>query len=159
MIALNTKRLRVYTASQAAMEELIDIQTDDELKAAYQEMLDGYRMHPEQWQWYVVWIIEQKDGTYVGDICFKGLCPDGSTEIGYGLLDAYQGIGYATEAVSAAVHWALQQPGVSSVVAETEPNNRASQRVLEKVGFRPTGQMGEEGPRFSIQPQALCRII
>ncbi len=34
------------------------------------------------------------------------------------------------------------------VCAETEPGNIASQRVLEKAGFIPTGTNGEEGPRF-----------
>ena len=37
---------------------------------------------------------------------------------------------------------------VTRVEAETEPDNRASQRVLEKCGFLPSGTFGEEGPRF-----------
>ena len=35
--------------------------------------------------------------------------------------------------------------------AETDPDNIASQRVLEKAGFAPTGEQGEEGPRFLWQ--------
>lgn len=31
---------------------------------------------------------------------------------------------------------------------ETAPENAASQRVLEKNGFRFAGKFGEEGPRF-----------
>ncbi|RKM56670.1 N-acetyltransferase [Butyrivibrio sp. X503] len=42
----------------------------------------------------------------------------------------------------------LDQPGVSRVDAETDPDNKKSQRVLEKCGFVPSGIMGEEGPRF-----------
>ena len=95
-----------------------------------------------------IWFIELKDGTHVGDLCFKGLNADGSVEIGYGIVDEYQGKGCATEAAEAAVAWALEQPGVIRVEAETEPDNKASQRVLEKCGFVPTGTMGEEGPRF-----------
>ena len=79
---------------------------------------------------------------------FKGLNADGSVEIGYGISEIKQGNGYATEAVNAAVTWALKQPGVFRVEAETEPDNRASQRVLEKCGFIPSGIIGEEGPRF-----------
>ena len=44
--------------------------------------------------------------------------------------------------------WALKQPDVIRVEAETEPDNLASQRVLEKCGFLPSGTVGEEGPRF-----------
>ena len=40
-VALETERLRLYVASQAEMEQLIERQTDGELKKAYQEMLDG----------------------------------------------------------------------------------------------------------------------
>ena len=51
-------------------------------------------------------------------------------------------------AVDTAVEWALRQPGVCRVEAETDPENQKSQRVLEKCGFVPSGTIGEEGPRF-----------
>ena len=70
------------------------------------------------------------------------------TLVEYGVLEEYQGQGYATEAVRAAVDLALQQPGVTLVEAETEPDNRASPRVLEKCGFLPSGTVGKEGPRY-----------
>ena len=92
--------------------------------------------------------IEQKDGTHIGDLCFKGLNEDGSVEIGYGITEENQGKGYATEAVEAVIAWALNQSGVRQVEAETERDNKKSQRVLEKCGFSPLGINGEEGPRF-----------
>lgn len=148
MIKLTTGRLIIYTASVDEMQKIIDGQSDEILKEAYREMLRGSLDHPDQREWYAVWIIERKDGTNVGSLCFKGLQDDGSAEIGYGILTEYQGRGYATEAVNSAVSWALRQPGVTRVEAETEPDNKASQRVLEKCGFVPTGTVGEEGPRF-----------
>ena len=131
MTRLNTERLILYTASRDEMQEIIDGQADEILKTAYREMLQGALDHPDQWEWYTIWIIERKDGARVGDLCFKGRNDDGSVEIGYGISTAYQGRGYATEAVDAMVS-----------------DNRASQRVLEKCGFLPTGTPGEEGPRF-----------
>lgn len=147
-IILETKRLRIHVASREEMTEFIDRQTDDVLITAYREMLQGCLEHPEQREWYAIWMIALKDGTHIGDLSFKGLQPDGSAEIGYGILDKFCGKGYATEAVHAAVNWALEQPAVTRVEAETEPNNKASQRVLEKCGFIPSGQNGKEGPRF-----------
>ncbi|MBO4887200.1 MAG: GNAT family N-acetyltransferase [Firmicutes bacterium] len=155
MIKLDTERLIIYTSSREEMEKTIDDETDDILKMAYQEMLQGSLTHPDQWEWYAIWMIERKDGTKIGDLCFKGLNDDGSVEIGYGILEAYQNRGYATEAVGAAVSWALCQPGVTRVDAETEPDNKASGRVLEKCGFIPTGTTGEEGPRF-VRYRDLC---
>ena len=147
-MTIETARLVIHTATREEMLKIIDSQTDDVLQKAYKEMLQGCLDHPEQWVWYAIWIIECKDGSHVGDLSFKGFNDDGSVEIGYGIDEAHQGQGYATEAVNAAVMWALQQPGITCVEAETEPNNKASQRVLEKCGFVPSGIDGEEGPRF-----------
>jgi len=146
---IETERLHIYPASKEEMEDFISSQTNDILKTAYQEMLDGCLMHPEEWNYYAIWMIEKKDGTHIGECCFKGISPNGSTEIGYGISEEYQGRGYATDAVNAVVEWVLQQHKVGSVEAEAEAGNPASIRVLQKCGFLPTGETGEEGPRFA----------
>ena len=147
-MVIETKRLMIHSASQDEMLRFIEKQTDEILIKAYREMLQGCLEQPHEWDWYAIWFIERKDGSHVGDLCFKGLQADGSVEIGYGITEECQGHGYATEAVDAVTAWALKQLGVCRVDAETEPENRASQRVLEKCGFVPSGIMGEEGPRF-----------
>lgn len=130
------------------MMAFIAEQSVDVLKAAYTEMLDGCLSHPDQWEWYAIWMIELKDGTHIGEICFKGITKEGITEIGYGIAEDYQGCGYATEAVSALTDWALLQPCINYVMAETEESNIASKNVLNKAGFIPTGEAGEEGPLY-----------
>ncbi|MFV0411773.1 MAG: GNAT family N-acetyltransferase [Oscillospiraceae bacterium] len=77
----------------------------------------------------------------VGSACFKG--PPGAAgevEIGYGIAGAFAGKGYTTEAARALCGWALAQPGVRAVVAETEKWNKASMRVLQKCGMAQTRQ-------------------
>ncbi len=145
---LNTDRLNIYPASREQMEAMIASEQDAELKKAYTEMLEGCLRHPDQWEWYAMWMIEQKDGTHIGDLCFKGLGENGVAEIGYGILEDYQGQGYAAEAVRAACRWAFRHPQVKALEAETDAGNAASQKVLQKCGFRPNGTCGEEGPRF-----------
>ena len=113
-------------------------------------MLGGCLNNPGQWEWYAIWMIELKDGTHIGELCFKGLAPNGIAEIGYGICEEYQNNDYATEAVKAAVEWALHEPNVIAVEAETELENAASRRVLEKCGFVPNGEIGEEGPRYTV---------
>ena len=61
-------------------------------------------------------------------------------ELGYGIAEEFRGFGYATEAVETILAWAFDQPGVTSVAAETEAGNAASRRVLEKCGFLPAGR-------------------
>jgi RimJ/RimL family protein N-acetyltransferase len=71
----------------------------------------------------------------IGDIGFHTAPSFGSIEIGYGIVPAHRGHGYVTEAVNALTAWALAQPGVTEVRAETDPDNLASQNVLARAGF------------------------
>lgn len=147
---IETKRLRIYPAGKEQMEAFIAAEQEPELQAAYREMLEGCLRHSGQWEWYAVWMVESKDGEHLGDLCFKGLNPDGTAEIGYGILEAYRGQGYAAEAVRAALDWAFGHPEVRAVEAETEAENKPSQRVLAKCAFTASGKIGEEGPRFVL---------
>lgn len=130
------------------MRSFIAAQSDGDLITAYTEMLSGCIAHPEQWEWYVVWMIELADGTHIGELCFKGIDESGSTEIGYGIAENYRCRGYATEAVTAVSAWALEQSAINCVTAEVERDNIASRRVLEKSGFSMSGKIGEEGPIY-----------
>ena len=147
---IETKRLKIHAASREEMEQFIELQTIDVLKLAYTEMLNGCLNNPDQWEWYAIWMIELKDGTHIGELCFKGLDPNSIAEIGYGISEKYQNNGYATEAVKAVLEWALSNPDVTAVEAETDFENAASKRVLEKCGFVLNGKIGEEGPRYTI---------
>ena len=72
---IKTGRLQIYPASRSQMEAAIEAESDEEMKKAYNEMLDGCLQHPGQWDWYAMWMIELHDGTHIGDLCFKGLMP------------------------------------------------------------------------------------
>jgi RimJ/RimL family protein N-acetyltransferase len=78
----------------------------------------------------------RQDGTAIGGIGFKGPPQDGVVEIGYGLVPSARSNGYATEALGAIVDLAAALH-VTTVRADTDLDNIASQRVLEKAGFRP----------------------
>lgn len=127
-----------------ALEARIQQLGDD----AYREMLAGVQAHPEDALWYTAWGFYLKEtGELAGDACFKG--PGDAPEIGYGMDEGYRGRGYATEGVAALVDWAFAQ-GVSAVEAETAPDNAISAHLLMKLGFCPTGALGEEGPRYRL---------
>lgn len=111
--------------------------------------------HPDKWEWYAIWMIELKDKTHIGELCFKGIDDNGVSEIGYGISDEYQNQGYATEAVKTVVKWAFQNKNVTAIEAETQRDNTASKRVLEKCGFVANGKIGEEGPRYSLTRSLL----
>jgi RimJ/RimL family protein N-acetyltransferase len=63
----------------------------------------------------------------------------GQAMIGYSLLPAWRGRGYATRAARLVARWAFGTVGIARLVAGTMPTNIASQRVLEKAGFQREG--------------------
>jgi RimJ/RimL family protein N-acetyltransferase len=88
-------------------------------------------------------VVERASGLVVGGIGFFGPPLGGEAEIGYGIVPSRQGRGYATEALLAMIAMAWGDARVRTVVAGTDPGNAASQRVLEKAGFRRVSTAGE----------------
>jgi ribosomal-protein-alanine N-acetyltransferase len=81
----------------------------------------------------------------VGSVVFHGLPgDDGLAEIAYGVEEASQGQGYATEAVAASLEWALGHARVRAVQAATFGWHRPSIRVIEKVGMVHIGTRDHE---------------
>jgi RimJ/RimL family protein N-acetyltransferase len=76
----------------------------------------------------------RSDGLAVGGVGFKGPPDAGVVEVGYGLAPSARGQGCAAEALQALLHIAADL-GVATIRADTEPDNAASRRTLERVGF------------------------
>jgi RimJ/RimL family protein N-acetyltransferase len=72
-----------------------------------------------------------------------------SPDIGYAFLARHSGKGYATEAARAVLKHAREVLRLPKIAAITSPGNTASQRVLEKIGFRFVQMIdlpGHDGP-------------
>jgi [ribosomal protein S5]-alanine N-acetyltransferase len=76
---------------------------------------------------------------FSGNVRNRGLPPD-EPELAYELLRAAHGCGYATEAGRAVVAW-VSEAGYRRLWAGVRDWNVASRRVLQKLGFRETGQV------------------
>lgn len=82
-------------------------------------------------------IIHNSDKIVIGSMGFKAPPSEqGMVEIGYDIIPAYQGRGYATEMARAFVTWAFEQSSVARITAECLLDNWASIRVLQKVNMR-----------------------
>ncbi|GCD94774.1 GNAT family N-acetyltransferase [Embleya hyalina] len=81
-------------------------------------------------------IRRREDGVAIGGMGFHGV-PDesGTVTIGYGLIEAVRGRGYATEALRELLRFA-RAAGVHRVVGDTAHDNVASQHVMAAVGMR-----------------------
>jgi RimJ/RimL family protein N-acetyltransferase len=80
------------------------------------------------------------DGTgLVGDLYVDIALDDRSATIGYTLARSAQGRGYAVEAVRALLDRLVDDLGVRRITASLDPENVASMRLLERLGFRYEG--------------------
>jgi len=86
-------------------------------------------------------VVARDDGRYLGQLGFadfkREMTPsiEGLLEIGWIFAPAAQGQGYATEAALAALDWADAVLAPPETVAIIDPDNAASIRVAEKIGF------------------------
>jgi len=80
-------------------------------------------------------------GKMIGHIYFKQIEPLElrTWEIGYIVNPAYQGAGYATEAVAALLRREFEEKNIHRVFAHCNPENPASWKLLERVGLRREG--------------------
>ena len=92
--------------------------------------------HPGEPGWVQLSVEDRETGKLVGDV---GLSPaegePGVIKIGYTIDPAFQGRGYATEAVEALVRYAIDSLGADVVRAYASAENLPSHRVAEKVGM------------------------
>ena len=104
-------------------------------------------------------ILRRTEGTpeLVGGMGF-GRRPTGELEFGYWIARRHWGRGYATEAGRAVLAAARHSLRLKRLDAGHFLDNPASGRVLEKLGFRPTGTIA---PRYSAGrgEMAPCRLF
>ena len=83
-----------------------------------------------------LWVVETHDGAFVGDCGLTVQDVEGTphVEVGYHLLPATRGHGYATEAARSVRDCAAAH-GVDHLVALVRPDNAPSQRVARRLGM------------------------
>ena len=97
------------------------------------------------------WIAEGREGRsccwmlfdasrFIGQVSLFGIDHDNHrAEIGYLLMRDAWSLGYASEAIPAAIRHAFGRLALCRLEADVDPGNLASSRVLEKNGFRREG--------------------
>jgi RimJ/RimL family protein N-acetyltransferase len=146
---LLTERLRLRRSQPDDAETIAAYRSDPEV-GRYQgwERTDaeGIRADIEQMErrspgepggWVQLTVEERHSGRLVGDV---GLSPaegdPGVIKVGYTMDPAFQGRGYATEAVGALIDYAFDKLGADIVRAYASAENTPSIRVAEKVGMK-----------------------
>jgi [ribosomal protein S5]-alanine N-acetyltransferase len=150
---VQTERLEIIPLTPNQLKLWIeDIPTlEKELNCTYKaEPMEGFFLEivkgqyeitqkdPNNYLWHsFFFLIRKDDRVVVGSADFKDIPNEnGEVEIGYGLGKEFEHNGYMTEAVKAMCEWALKQNCVTNVIAETELEGLASQKILERCGFK-----------------------
>ena len=84
-------------------------------------------------------LLERESGTLIGwaGLAVPHFLPEilPAVEVGWRLSEPYRGRGLATEAGRAAVDWGFREAGLERIVSIYEPENEASGRVMQHLGF------------------------
>lgn len=95
--------------------------------------------------------VEKRSGAVVGEVGLfdgcRGLSPDfdNAPEAGWILAASAHGKGYASEAASAVHRWFAATHGERRSVCMIAPENKASLRVAQKLGYKGFGQVEYHG--------------
>ena len=101
--------------------------TEAELRSRYERQIRG-----DGW---LNWILRSRESAAaVGTV--QATLRD-RAELAWVLAPAFQGLGYATEAATAAMEW-LRTKGVTGFEAHVHPEHDASAAVARRLGLRPT---------------------
>lgn len=150
---LETERLRLRQLGPNDAQSLLRIFSSEQLTRYYgrfplveqveaEEMIERFRQLFEEGRG-IRWAIERKENSQlIGTVGFHAWAiPHNRAEIGYEIDGAYQGNGYATEALTAAISYAFQEMGLNRIGALVYPENTASEKLLLRLGFQLEGLM------------------
>jgi RimJ/RimL family protein N-acetyltransferase len=102
------------------------------------------------------WLLrDRSDGLAVGrgGLQYTEVTGTREVEIGWAVLPARWGSGFATELAQVSIEVAFERLGLDAVIAYTQPDNFASRRVMEKAGLSCERQL-----RHEDTPHVLYRL-
>jgi [ribosomal protein S5]-alanine N-acetyltransferase len=122
---INTPKFHKYIADRG-------IRTVEAAETYLQERyLASYREHG-----YGLYAVCLKDGTPIGNCGFVKRDVFEFPDIGFAFLPEYESLGYGFESAAAILEYGRDALSFRRVFAITSPENDASVKLLEKLGFR-----------------------
>jgi ribosomal-protein-alanine N-acetyltransferase len=135
--------------------------TDPLPRDRVQKMIDNLLTHWEE-RGYGLWAVESRaNGALMGRCGLQYLADTDEVEVDFILGKPFWGQGFATEAGRASVRHGFEALGLARVVGIAHEENRASQRVLEKLGMELVEQrefFGIPCYRYAVERPAYDRV-
>jgi RimJ/RimL family protein N-acetyltransferase len=134
--------------------------TDPPPRDRVQKMISGSLRHWAE-RGYGLWAVASpSNGEFMGRCGLQYLPETDEVEVDFLLGRAFWGQGFATEAARASVRYGFEEWNFESLVGIVHPENKASQRVLQKLGMECTEQtvyFGMECYRYALKRSAYDR--
>jgi RimJ/RimL family protein N-acetyltransferase len=118
---------------------------------------DQLRDDPARYPWSLRAMVLRAERRMVGFVNFHGApgvndtATPGAVELGWTVFDGDRRRGYATETATALMEWARRTHGIARFISSTTPDNAASLRVHEKLGFQRTGEVVDGEVIFALE--------
>nr|WP_207751287.1 GNAT family N-acetyltransferase [Anaeromonas frigoriresistens] len=100
------------------------------------------------------WVVRLKNNSeFIGLVSLDKHHDGFSTEISYQFMPQYWGYGYAEEVIKRIINYAFDELNIKELVAETQSANRASCKLLKKLGMslrQTVTRFGEKQHIFGI---------
>jgi len=115
-------------------------------RALFHHVIEGAEA-PTSRQWAICGYRSRSPDRFnvIGSLSINGIVC-GTARMGFILMKEHHGRGYATEAVHAVLSHAFGALGLHRFTLHIDPDNAASQRVAQKLGFKLEGRMRESFP-------------
>ena len=116
-----------------SMALLLGVRSAQETEGMLTRMIAHWEQHGFGW-----WVVFERDsGEFVGRGGLRQLNVEGKeeVEVAYGFLSEFWGRGYATELARESMRVGFKVLGLPELVCFTRPENKASERVMQKAGF------------------------
>jgi [ribosomal protein S5]-alanine N-acetyltransferase len=167
---IETERLHLFEISKRHIPAMYQLFTDPEVTKFYHvlpvknlndmaviiQMLKSKYEKAEA----VRWGISLKNSDHlIGTIGFNNYSKGHRAAVAYALMPGYWRQGYMTEAISAVLEFGFRKLNLIRIEAEVMPGNDASEKLLQKNGFRFEGLLKQwliwEGKYFDINMYSI----
>lgn len=126
----------IYSRSDVAEYLLWDARTEAQTRATLEKRIAARSIEKEG-DFMALAAALKTTGELIGDLVLGWTSEEHRTgEVGFIVHPDHQGRGYATEAMRAVLDLAFDDMKLHRVIGQVESRNAASERVLEKLGFR-----------------------
>jgi RimJ/RimL family protein N-acetyltransferase len=146
MITLETNRLFMREFLPEDAPGMFELNNDPEVmlytgdvpfanEAAALNLINTYDQY-KKYQLGRLAVIRKADGIFMGWCGLKYMEETQEVDLGFRLKKEYWGMGYATEASLACLHYGFSFDHINTIIGRSWINNKASIRVLEKTGMK-----------------------